>query len=380
MNDSSSHLRSLLSVIIRVMALGCTLCFSGSLSAQTTAPVLYGFHARELPEAYAAQERLFASLRGSGANTVILDLPVTDEGFLDRNTLSNAVYLIHQAGLHVFVIMPTRRDPAAIRDHPEWEDRQYDLAMNSHRGTGLLDLFQTAVLEHLAEQSREIASYAVDGILLGEDFRYGIGDGLGKTAVSIVERSLKVKISAKTLFITVDRKAEPPVIEEYGAGFWTWTEEKRDRLIDAYETIRANARSVNPGIKVGVPVPIVVPVATPSELLARHAFDGSAYRKIDADHYWASIDYRSTKVEQQLSFAESVQLLSRSAYAAISSIKDLDRMTFVLQATFASGTALPLSEIEQATNLVRHAGRTGIVYSITPRAIPSAALTNKMFR
>ena len=38
------------------------------------------------------------SLKGAGANAVLLDLPTDVRGEPDLNALSNAIYLVHQAG------------------------------------------------------------------------------------------------------------------------------------------------------------------------------------------------------------------------------------------------------------------------------------------
>ena len=106
---------------------------------------------------------------------------------------------------------------------------------------------------------------------------------------------------------------------------------------------------------------------------------GAAHQE-DVDLYWTSIDYRDQKADERLKFSESLQYLARSAYAAMTSIKETSRMIVVLQASTTAGKAIPMAEIEQTTAMVRRAGGTGIVYSITPATIPSATLTKRMFQ
>lgn len=380
MRETCANLRTRAARCILLFLAFITLSAVSALCAGDDAEYINGFHVRSLPASYDAQERFLSSLKGSGANTIILDLPMTAQATPDLNVIANAVYLVHQSGFRIYIIMPTRRSPQALEQHPDWEDQRYDLAERSLNRSGNLDLFQDEAVAYLAANGKMIAEYAVDGILLGDDFVYETGDGMGKAAVSVIEQKLHMKIVPKKLFVRIDRKAEVAVVEEYGAGFWQWTEAKRDRLLETYDAIRTSARKVNPRIKIGVPVPVMRPVAVPSALLARYAFDSNAYRTINVDCYWTAIDYRDHKTQEHLSFSESVEFLSRSAYAAVTSVKDLSKMIVVLQASTAAGMALPLSEIEQTTGLVRRAGRTGIVYSITPATVPSAVLTRKMFR
>lgn len=353
----------------------CLAAFSYAYSAP-----INGFFVRSLPADFARQERFFRSLSDSGASTVIMDLPLRGNGEPDGTALSNAVYLVHQAGLKIFIIMPTRVAPAALDKHPEWEDRMYNLAENSQEKSGKLDLFQKKAVEHIAGLGKTVAAYAVDGILLGEDFTYGMGEGLGKTAVSLMKDRLHMRLTARRIFVHVDRSGDSPVVTEYGKAFRPWTEAKRDRLIETYESIRSAARSVNPSITVGVPVPVQLPVAVPEDLLTQHAFDAAYYKRAGVDYYWTSLEHRGRNGDRKLSFREGVELLSRSAYAAISSVKDDERMILVLQATTTRGRPLSLTEIEEITGYVRHAGRTGIVYGVRPGAVPSAVLTKKMFR
>jgi hypothetical protein len=101
---------------------------------------------------------------------------------------------------------------------------------------------------------------------------------------------------------------------------------------------------------------------------------------VNADYYWAAIVYHDEQADQRLSFSESLQFVSRSAFAAITSVKDTDRLIMVLQATTSGGKPLPLTEIEATTVQVRRAGRTGIAFTITHEAVPSATATNKLFK
>lgn len=341
---------------------------------------VFGFHVRELPSSYAAQERFLSQLKDSGANTVIIDLPLNSAGQPDTVALPNSVYLVHQAKMRIFVVMPTRRLKAMLERHPDRMDLRYDVEDRSVHESGNADLFHPEIMTYLAHVAKTIASYSVDGILLGDDFQYASGDGVSRIALAEAGNKLGEELKPKKLFETVTREPDGGITVRPGGLFARWTETKRDRLVEVLEAIRKAARSAKPAIVVGVSVPIDLPMSIPADMLVRHGFDVNAYRKADVDYYWTKIQYRSSATGQQLSPGEGAVVLARSVNAAIGALRDHEKLIIVLPATTESGRALSLSEIEDSTDVVRRRADTGIVYSITPTTIPSATLTRKLFR
>ena len=101
----------------------------------------------------------------------------------DKDYYPNIVYLAHQAGLRIYFILPVRNIPTVLADHPSWEDMRYDLQSGTTQPTGRLNLFNQEVVAYLSALFKDLASYSIDGILLGEDFYYSETEGMQSNAL-----------------------------------------------------------------------------------------------------------------------------------------------------------------------------------------------------
>jgi len=200
-----------------------------------------------MPSDYKKKESLIASLKDTGANAIILELPMNDQGFPDLGRIPDSVYLAHQAGLKIHVVLPTRQFPGMLSRHREWEDAQYVLGGGTVRSTGKLDLFNQAAVEYVASLAKELASYSVDALLLGQDFYYAPVEGIGQAAREQAMIDLKWDPDSRTFFKKVMNGSEGIIVEEYGEDFGKWTAFKRDRLLYVFDQIRKAGRSANAG-------------------------------------------------------------------------------------------------------------------------------------
>lgn len=350
-----------------------------SLYAQSTMSLVNAFYLRSLPIKYDDIERMFAQLKNTGANTIILKLPTnTDESF-NFDALPDAVYLAHRYEFKIFVVIPVRTHPAVLAHNPIWEDYRYDPATGTIVPSGKLDLFNSAAVEYVASLCKEVASYSVDGILLDVDFAYYDMEGMSRTAIALTEERFAASFRISKLFQKIIKDEHRYNVVKFGELFWKWAELKRDCLVNTYEQIRKAARSVNSRILVGVPAPVLAPVALPADALARYAFDMTSFRRVGVDIYWADLDYRNIKDKTNITLRRSLESLSRDAQSVMTIIKDIDKLTIVLPAVGGTGKTLPLSEIEEATEIIRRIGTTGIAYRIDPDGIPSFELMRKLF-
>lgn len=366
--QSSGSLVFFLAVIFTALSVPC------AVPAEPVAVPVNGFYVNALPADNGDLERFLSGLRNTGATHILLQLPLRSDGHPDVSLLSNTAYLVHQAGLRIAVIIPTRRLPGLIAEHGDWEDRSYDPATASVRRSGLIDLFRPEAVAYLERLAKTVAAYAIDGILLGSDFRLSATDGLGPSALASAKRTLGRPVRPKEMFLGSVSGEGGPVISKYGDRFPAWASLKRDQLADVFAAVQRAARSVKPAITVGVHVPLVLPVSVPEELLARYSFDVKAFRRLGADHYWTVLDHQETTVRQ------AQESISRSACAAMTMVRDPERLILVVPSVNASGGALPLAEIEEATELVRQSGRSGIAYMIAPGAVPPGTFTSKLFK
>ena len=355
-------------------------CMAGAPSAQPSAQLVHAYYFNRMPTEYKKQELLIASLKDTGANTIILELPMNDQGVPELRNIPNSVYLAHQAGLKFHVVLPTRQLPGIVSRHRDWEDTQYALGSGTVQSTGKLDLFNREAVEYLASLAKEIASYSVDALLLGPDFYYSPVEGIGPAAREQTMTDLKWAPDPRRLFKKVNSGPDGIIIEEYGEYYARWTALKRDRLLSAFEQIRKAGRSVNAGLKFGIPIPIVLPVTTEDKMFTRFAYDMSAFRKLNSDYYWTTIEYRDIRSKQNLTYRQAMEQLSRIANSAITAVKLPDQVILALQATNETGRLIPLFEIEEITELVRSSGETGIAYIIGPDATVNRTFMKKIFK
>ena len=336
------------------------------------------FYLMNVPQNYGSLEKLFPGFKASGADTIMVEL-WTNGVRMDNDVLANITYLAHQSGLKLFVIVPTRENKALLEEHSEWEDMRYDLGSGTIQPTGRLDLFQQPVVDYLMSTIKEIASFSVDGILLGSDFYYSDIEGMSAVAQELYREKFNASLVPGDLYKKVKENGNGMKVEEYGESFMPWAGMKRDQLMVVLRETMKTALSVNPGIKFGMPLH-VNGFETQIEALTRYSYDMSAFRKIDVDYYWIAIQHRQMRIKQDLNYKKSMELVSRMVQIATTMVKEPYKSIIGVQTTAATGKVLPLSEIEEASALVKKSGEPGIAFMINPDSQPPAALTKKMFK
>ncbi len=347
--------------------------------AGTTTGMLNAIYLPQVPSSYGDQERLFASLDGTGANSVITDLPLTEQGLPDTGKIANIVYLIHKANLKAVIVVPVRRLPGLLELHRNWEDVRYDLARDSSSRAGMLDLFRPEVVLYLSDLVKRIASYSVDGILLGQDFVYGPGDGMSDWALDKARKRLGEPVRQNKLFRRIARGPDGVHVEEYGDLFWKWAEFKRDRMLQVYDAVSAAAKSVKTSVFLGIPAPVILPVPLSREVLAQYSYDMGAFRQRNVDYYWTHIVSSDMKERQAMTYRQVMEATARISLSTATSVKDLEKRIIILDATGKNGRFLSLSELEEARDLVANSGVSGIAFSITCDTILPKTFLQKMF-
>lgn len=354
----------------------CLFSLPAVQAAESPAFQVNAFFLRSIPERYHDLEILSQRLKSGGANTVIAR-PLMKNGSVDAAALTNLTFLSHQAGLRIYVVLPTRLDSSALKTHPEWEDLRYDLRNGTLKATGSMDLANPQVVSHLVKRFKEVAAFSVDGILLDEDFRYETTEGMSSSILNEYTRKYGMAFSARKAFAKVSSEIAEIDSGTFDASFWQWSELKRDVLLNAVQEIGKACRAVQGDITFGIP--LHVPGGEmPPQALARFAYDMNAFKKLDIDFYW--FELRSAEGDDQdgRSYRKNFEHFSRMVKAASTMQKDPAKMIIAVPAT-ASGKVLPSFEIEDTTRLARQAGNTGIAYIMQQTAVPPPALTRKLF-
>ncbi|MDA8098186.1 MAG: hypothetical protein M0042_01010 [Nitrospiraceae bacterium] len=339
------------------------------------------FYLKKMPAKYASQEAYISGIADSGANTVLADLPLLPDGTPDTLGLSNLVYLVHRAKLKIFIILPVRALPHVVEAHPAWEDRSFDLAERSVKPSDKIDLFNDEAVAYLRDYVKTVSAYAVDGFLLGPDVLYSPGDGMGKSALKTAESAKGFSPSPKKMFLEVkDAPGTLKVNKEYEELFGKWQEMKRDRIRSVVEELRTASRAAGGSPRFGMPLPVTGTTMTSADLLAHYALDVTMMRNAGMDYFWSVIAYRDIMKQQNMPYRQAIELVGRSAFAAMNAVKDVRQCLVVIQASSADGVSLSTAEIEEVVGIVRKSGTAGIALQVTPLALPSPVLAKKLFR
>jgi hypothetical protein len=319
------------------------------------------------------------SYRDAGANTVIIR-PVSREGRIDKQLLAKAVFLVHSAGLKLFVILPTRGISFLLGEHPEWEDIYYDLRSGTFQPSGKLDLFNPYVTVYLSDLFRDVAGYSVDGILLDDDFYYSDTEGMSKLAMERYTQKYGSSYPVRSALGKV--KGDKPQYhrsEEYGEGFWNLAELKKNILLLVLKNIVDSSRAVNKQVKFWIPLHVPGLFLKEKELLAWYSHDMNAFKKIDLNFFWFAIPHRDIRAEQNIDYKKSIETVSRLVTSSTSLVDDPGKIIIGVQTTSLAGKILPLSEIEEVSMQMKKAGNTGIAFMVEPDTRLPSLLTKKIF-
>lgn len=345
--------------------------------AESPRQAMQAYYLHSIPAEYDKLDKTIAAFSKSGADTIVVR-PVLENGSIDKRALKNAVYLAHQSGLRIVTLLPSRRFAGAISDHPDWEDSSYDVKRGSIQRTGKLDLFNPAVMVYLTDLFRSIAEYSVDGIFLDEDFTYAETEGMSSGALALYNRKFGASLDPAALFAQRKSSEELGKVGEYSSDFWRFAEMKSDRLSLLLKNIIQSTKAVNQKIIFGISVP-VEGMPQVKERLAWYSFDLKEFQKLAIDYYWVVLPHRDIRERQHLTYKKSMEIIARMAKSAVNQVKEPAQMIFAIQTAAPSGKTLPVSEIEDALEMVRHAGEPGIALMADADTVLPAGLTRKAF-
>lgn len=338
---------------------------------------LKAFFLTDFPKDYTGLEKLFMTLKDSGADSVIIG-PARPQALPDLDLLPNMVYIAHQIGFKIFIVMPLRDIPGLLDEHPDWTDMRYDLASGTIQPAAVLNLFNPDVMNYLVAGFKEAASYSVDGIFFSTDFYYGETDGMSRAALDEYKQRYNSALVMGRAISRVGKAESGEVVLEYGDDFREWAEMKRERLADAVKQISAACRGVNSGLILGIPL-YAEGLSSPMDNLMKFSYDLNSFRNAGADMFWLAVSHRDMRASLGLNHKETMEMLARTARAAANAVRDEARPVVILQTSFG-GKVLPFSEIEEADFLVKKAGHVNTAYMVSPETLLPSVLTKKLFR
>lgn len=342
--------------------------------ADQSAPVR-AFLLGGLPKDHGKISKLFLSLKDAGADTVIAG-PLAERGGLTRTTLPHVIFLAHQARLRLFVIVPTRSDEEALASHPEWEDRRYDIRSGTFQPAGKLDLFHPDALNYVMMTCKYVASFSVDGIVLGEDFSYDDTDGMSSVFLDAYNQRFKSELVPGKAFAKVEKVDGSYRVVEYGEGFGNFEKMKQERLGETLKTVMAASRKLNGDVRFAAPVPFAG-LDSRLSALPEYLREVEAFRSADPDYFWLAFPRREGRGQN---YKKGMETISRTAKILATAVKQPCKTILVIPLTDREGKLLSSVEIEEATAMAKKGGKPCIAYQVGKDNAVPATLTKKLFK
>lgn len=333
------------------------------------------FFLDDLPADHEKIHKLFVSLKDAGADTVVAG-PLAGRGPLTLTTLPNVVFLAHQARLKLFVIVPTRADEEALASHPEWEDRRYDLQSGTLQPAGKLDLSHPDVVTHVMMTGKNVASFFVDGIILGDDFSYADTEGMSHGLLEAYKQRFQRELAPGKAFAKIEKVNESYRVGEYGEGYQNLVRMRRERLVDVLKALIAASRTVNRDVKFAVPLRLQE-FEKQLDALPEYEQDINAFKSVDPDYFWLAFPNRES---EGLNYKKGMETVARTALVISMAVKEPSRTILVLPMTNPSGRLLSYTEIEEATEMARKGGKPCIAYRVRKDTVLPVTLTKKLFK
>ncbi len=246
------------------------------------------------PDGGLSLEEAIRAFEREGANAVVIPSygkRAGHEGLYYRSStgpliddrLQEWIDAAHRVGFRVIVEMPIRRMPWAFRQHPEWRDRQYDVARREIRSIEKLDLFQAEVKEGVLQLYRDLAAYPIDAIYI-PDLAYGIGEGWSPSALRDYE----------TLFLELpqpeeiygERVADPVSrpSDRFPPRFWHWVGWRSRYLSGFLKDLQGAVRPLRPDVRWMIGLPDLA-VTDPIEGLSTTSIDLLDLKRTETDFY-----------------------------------------------------------------------------------------------
>jgi hypothetical protein len=333
------------------------------------------FYLTDFPSDYGSIEKLFASLKDAGADTVITG-PLARSGPLTRNSLPHIIFLAHQARLRLFVIVPTRADEEALASYPEWEDRRYDLRSGTLQPDGKLDLSHPDALNYLVQACKNIAAFSIDGIVLGDDFSYADTEGMSRRIFDAYKQRFKAELVPGRAFAKVERIDASYRVSEYGEGYQNFVRMKQEVLVDAVKAVIAACRRVNQDVKFAAPLRFTG-FENQLSALPEYVQDINGFKSTDLDYYWLALPHRENL---GLSYKKGMEAIARTAKIISTAVKEPCKTILILPLVNPKGRLLPSTEIEEATEMAKQGGEPCIAYRVRKDTALPVPLMRKLFK
>ena len=324
------------------------------------------YYLKNMPADFGKIAKLFAIFQETGANMVIVG-QASNGAPLSQKILANVVFLAHQKGLKLYVVVPTRGNSSLLASHSEWEDRRYDIRKGSIVTSRMIDLFNLGAQKAIIASVKDAVSSLADGILLGEDFLLAEGDGMGRAAMDAYKRKFNHDLNADRIFASTDNRNE-----EY-EGFIRM---KQDMLVDTAQKIIETSRETNRSVRFGMPLPFDR-YADVLDRLPEYRRTVKTLQGVTADFYWINLPHHE---QEGLNYRKGMEAIARTAMIVSDAAGDQRKVMIVLPLLSFSGNVLASTEVEEATDMSHKGGKTFVAYEVKGTMPLNSQLMKKLFR
>jgi hypothetical protein len=210
-------------------------------------------------------------------------------------------------GLMVLAWMSVRRMDWMLHSNPGWNDLRYDVSTKTVIPSGSLDLFQSDVRESIRLLYQDLASYAIDGIVFGDDLFYETSEGLGQAALEQFGLVFGSAFSPSILDSDVRM-----ISDEI---FWRWVGWKSRQVYSFLDGLKEELKKEYPLLRFGILFSDDV-LLNPVGALVKNSQDLLEGFTHLLDYYIVSLDF-STDTESSVDSSSDIQnRLSEAAAGA----------------------------------------------------------------
>lgn len=167
--------------------------------------------------------------------------------------LPDIAQICHRYNLKLFAWMNTRDAVYGMDDNPDLMTWRYDPAGDALKVGSGLNLFHPEVENYLVGLYRDLATYDIDGILVGDDLLLRLDEGFShqarKTYAELYSRSLDPALVLQGIDPTADQGAD---LSNLSRELWNFSKMKCERIVELQEALCRAVKEIRPTLPFGV--------------------------------------------------------------------------------------------------------------------------------
>jgi biofilm PGA synthesis lipoprotein PgaB len=285
----------------------------------------------------------------------------TDYAPVIGDVLGSLISIAHRYNIKIFAWMETLKSPWAVKEHPEWQSRIFDINERQIVSIDKLDLFNEEVQNYLFNLYGDLAKYPLDGILFQDDLILTHSEGFSQSALDKYKSDFREELLPTNLFVR--HGFEKSFLGDiYTSKFWQWADWKAKTLLDFAATIKDAVKKVNPNIAFSLNC-YYEDVLFPEKALAWFSHNLKEAQNYGFDYYFIMAYHRQMKKELALNEKRLNRMMKSLAWRLSKIIKNSSRAVIKVQTiNWQTKEPIPYSEIDKIHRLLIGTKNVGLVF------------------